>query len=51
MEREDLDKEVRVMMGSPSIFCGEEGVCKENIKDPVIVLGPGEEKMSMRCQP
>ena len=47
MKWEDLDKEVRVMMGSPSIFCGEEGVCKENIKDPVIVLGPGEEKIDM----
>ena len=38
-----LKKEVRDMMGSPSIFSEEGDVCKEDIKDPVIVLGPGEE--------
>ena len=42
-----LKKEVRDMMGSPSIFSEEGDVCKEDIKDPVIVLGPGEEGKSM----
>ena len=40
---EDVDKEVRELMGSPSIFVDDVMTKIEEIKEPVFVLGPGEE--------
>ena len=40
---EDVGKDVKDIMGTPAIFTKEGGIIREEIKNPVIVLGPGEE--------